>query len=151
MHRGVIGQHIMGIIYSSYAMAKHFISSDPSIIHLYKTIPFYLGIAFQKPGHIAWNNKHWSYHWKESFLALPAKLLLWGNVCRQDAPPFPSHWPPSQQLSGDKGPPWVLWLLFRWPLKSWLVHLRASKIFHRFFVTTRILDYFLLCTNIIAV
>lgn len=80
----------LGIISSSCTKAKPFISLDPFVIIFYKTMAFYLASAFQIPGHIAWDNKHWSYHCKASFLALPAKLFFWGNVCRQDAPPFPS-------------------------------------------------------------
>lgn len=118
MQKDVIGQHTLGMISSSYTKATPVISSDPLIIFFYKTIPFYLDIAFQNPGHILWNNNHWSYHWKASFLAFPAKLFFWGNVCRQDAPPFPSQWPPSQQLSEDTGPPWALWLMFSWALQA---------------------------------
>lgn len=55
-------------------------------------------------GHVVWNNKHWSYRLKASFLALPAKLFFWGNMLRQDAPPFPSQWPPSLHLSENEGP-----------------------------------------------
>lgn len=116
MQKNVIGQCILGIISSPYTMAKPFISSDPFITLFYKTISFYADTAFQNPGHIVQNNKHCSYHWKASFLALPEKLFFWGNMCRQDAPPFPSQWPPIQQLSEDEWPPWILWLQLSWAL-----------------------------------
>lgn len=52
MQREDIGQSILGIISTSYTKAKPFISSDPVITLFYQTIPFYLDIAFQKPGHV---------------------------------------------------------------------------------------------------